>query len=92
MEQPNCIATITISAEEELMLLSLIAKLKLENPSYRCECIQRSKSYRGRSVSKFELDVDHTCIEFIQKHLEIIGMTISEYSTSDFLGLKIMLP
>ena len=88
--EPTCIATITISAEEEIMLLSLIADLKLEHPSYKCNCIARSKPYKGRSVSKFELDVDHQCIEFIKKHLDIMRITVTDYSTSNFLGLRSM--
>jgi hypothetical protein len=88
--EPTCLATITISAEEEIMLLSLISELKLEHPSYKCNCIARSKPYKGRSVSKFELDVDHACIEIIRKQLDIIRMTVTDYSVSDFLGLRTM--
>ena len=89
-EDLTCLATITISHEEEFMLLSLISELKLDHPAYRCECISRSKPYKGRIISKFDLDIDHNCIEFLQKHINILRMTVTDYTTSDFLGLRSM--
>jgi len=82
------LATITIRQEDEPLFLSAVKRLQEKNNACTYRCINRF-SMRGQRVLSYSLDINAEGLDHIKENIDILRLTVTEYTTTSLLGLRI---